>query len=173
MSKQRWIQSVGIVLALAVPGTLVAQQAGMFQEREVLSASKLNALATLAAQGAEDAEDALSSVKALESKLNASARPATSATGPAVRVELDNCTSTGVFTDCTCATNEVAIGGGGCAGPNCINLPAPLGTALAESANMASVGGSIRSWRVSCENTRDGTRRSCADPHAICLRVGS
>jgi hypothetical protein len=64
------------------------------------------------------------------------------------------------FTDCTCASNEVAIGGGAYGG----------GPYLDESRNPAAppaVGGS---WRVGCRNS-SGARTQCFYPTAICARL--
>jgi hypothetical protein len=61
-----------------------------------------------------------------------------------------------IVTDCTCAPNEVAIGGGGFGGGT---------TMLQESRNFAP-----RVWRVACANPA-GTRVQCGEPQVICARL--
>jgi hypothetical protein len=82
--------------------------------------------------------------------------------GSALRADSTDCTYVNGVHDCTCASNEVAISGGGCSGPLCNGS---AGSALVESQWI-----SARSWRVSCEDA-SGTRIQCAGVFVMCLRV--
>jgi hypothetical protein len=164
MLKSKLVQATSIVLAIAVPATVVAQQLYTFQDGEVLSAQKLNRVLETAAGAASDAADALDAVERLRDESD-------TAVALTVRVETANCSSSDFLTDCTCAGNEVAVGGGACTGNACALAPGAVGTALVESLNLASIGESARSWRVSCESTVNGARVACGTPHAVCLRV--
>jgi hypothetical protein len=97
----------------------------------------------------------------------AEAMVAKSIAATAVRVER-TCTLKGEANSsthhyCTCAKDEVAIGGGACSGTFCT----AAGDALIGSER---VDVDPRSWAVSCRNNA-GVRVACASPHAICLKV--
>jgi hypothetical protein len=100
---------------------------------------------------------------ALEAGRATTAATAGSLQSSAVRIASgdDVCTYTTGKTDCVCASGEVAIGGGACAGQHC----ASPGALLAESASVSE-----STWRLSCENT-SGTRVACYGAHVVCLKV--
>jgi hypothetical protein len=97
----------------------------------------------------------------------AEAMVAKSVAASAVRVER-TCTLKGEANNsthhyCTCAKDEVAIGGGACSGTFC--------TAATDALiGSERVDVDPRSWAVSCRNNA-GVRVVCASPHAICLKV--
>jgi hypothetical protein len=64
--------------------------------------------------------------------------------------------------DCNCAPGEVAISGGGFGGN---------GHMLSESRQVQNPNGTT-GWRVACANA-NGSRLGCAQPHAICVRLGN
>lgn len=79
--------------------------------------------------------------------------------GVGFRVVTDACVfnTANVLHECTCAANEVAIGGGGFGGGT---------TVLQESRNFNG-----RGWRVACANNL-GNRVQCNEASVICARLG-
>jgi len=91
---------------------------------------------------------------------NASSAKAVSST--AFRISNDCVYTPGVTTDCTCAEDEVAIGGGACASGSCVP-----GAWLGESMKFPD---RPRVWRVSCANAA-GDRVECYAPFAFCIKA--
>jgi hypothetical protein len=89
------------------------------------------------------------------------ARAAASITSSAIRVSKDCSYASGLYTDCSCTTDEVAIGGGGCSAGCSNNYTLAETTRIDEKAYV---------WRVSCSDST-GKRVRCSGESALCMKV--
>jgi len=127
-------------------------------------------LVTFTAGSPLHAADLNTNFSELQSQITAlqTAPAPTTVPAAAITVETANCVydSTSTLTDCTCATNQVAISGGAYAGTGADGT-----NWIAESRNGATSGLGSNLWRITCVSSSTTKRVECVDAFAICVAV--